>query len=190
MDRKKRVERESRRKKHRSRTKSEARTNGRALSSSAGPHERQRFAPLDREVELVQDGLLGTRGLREPNVAGPPLYLVRCGFPSQVVEPREISGAPPEGRQVGLAGVSGRCFRVRPSSGEILLLHQLSIVSGVAVHEFVVRSHFDDFPSGDDDDDVGISDGGESMCDDDGGAFFCGEEVIEGLLYHELGFGV
>ncbi len=64
----------------------------------------------------------------------------------------------------------------------LLLLNQSAIMTRVAFHEFVVSSPLYDLSAGNDEYDIGVSDGGETVCDDDGGAFVGGEELIEGFL--------
>lgn len=61
-------------------------------------------------------------------------------------------------------------------------------VFAVACEEFGVGSLLDDVALFEDVDAVGVLDGGESVCDDEGGAVF--HEAVEGVLDLAFGFGI
>ena len=68
----------------------------------------------------------------------------------------------------------------------LLLLYQGTIIASITKHEFIVRSHFHNLSTGYNNNDIRITDGSEAVCNNDGGALFGCEELVEGFLYNKF----
>ena len=72
-----------------------------------------------------------------------------------------------------------------PASDQLCFYQET--VSAIACDEFVVGAAFDDFPLAEDEDGVGVADGGKAVGDDETGAAF--HETFECFIDKPLAFG-